>query len=685
MTDAMTNPLLRDLPLPDFAELRAEHVAPAITERLAQWQAAVDAVLADPQAVDFASAIAPIEQAADALSRSFSPVSHLHSVADSPELREAFLAALEQITAFNAELSQNQALYERFAAIAERPDFADLSLAQRAVVNDGLRDFRLGGVALEEPARTRFRQISTELARLQAEFEQAVTDASDAWQLPVNDEQTLAGLPAAALRTAKAEAERRELPGWVLTLRAPCYIAVMTHARDRQLRQTMYRAWQTRASDQGADPAHDNSERMEQILRLRHEAANLLGFDSAAHRSLATKMAGTPQEVIDFLNDLGARARPAAGIELDDLREFAASKLDLDELQPWDLSYAAERLKESRFGLSEDDLKPYLPMPRVLQGLFERCTALFGVRIVERPEVATWHPDARYFEVLDQGTNLPRAGFYLDPYARAGKRGGAWMDVCASRARFGQTAQLPIAYLTCNFAPPSGDQPALLTFEEVTTLFHEFGHGLHHMLTEVDWPRIGGISGVEWDAVELPSQFLENFCWERSVLDQFARHVDSGEKLPDELYQKLLATRHFHAGMWLVRQLEFALFDFQMHLHYDPQQGGRIYSTLEAVREQVAVVRPPEWTRFAHAFGHIFAGGYDAGYYSYLWAEVLSADAFAAFTEAGLDDPGTGARFRREILAVGASRPAAESFAAFRGREPKLEPLLASYGLQDAA
>ncbi|MCB1609711.1 MAG: oligopeptidase A, partial [Xanthomonadales bacterium] len=445
----MTNPLLQDLPLPDFSALLPEHVEPAITTRLQQWRERVELILADADADSFGSAIAPLEQAADALWRSFSPVSHLHSVADSPELRAAYLAALEQITAFSAELSQNRALYQRFAEVAERPDFAQLSVAERAVVNDGLRDFRLGGVALEEPARSRFREISTELARLQAEFEQAVTDASDAWQLPITDSEQLAGLPEAALTAAAEEARQRELDGWVLTLRAPCYIAVMTHARNRELRATFYRAWQTRASDQGDNPAFDNSERMERILALRHEAAGLLGFPSAAHRSLATKMAKSPNEVIDFLTDLAARARPAAALELDDLRQFAADELGIADLQPWDLSFAAERLKESRYGLKEEDLKPYLPMPRVLEGLFERCKSLFGVHIVERPEVATWHPDARYYEVLDQGTDLPRAGFYLDPYARAAKRGGAWMDVCGSRARFDGHPRLPVAYLTC--------------------------------------------------------------------------------------------------------------------------------------------------------------------------------------------------------------------------------------------
>jgi oligopeptidase A len=417
---------------------------------------------------------------------------------------------------------------------------------------------------------------------------------------------------------------------------------------------------------------------MAQILDLRHEASSLLGFASAAHRSLATKMAQEPQTVLDFLHDLIDRARPAAETEMADLRSFAAAELGLPDLQSWDVSFAAERLKEHRYQLSDEELKPYFPMPQVLRGLFGLCEELFGLSISECPDVPTWHPDARYYEIRE-GDRL-RAGFYLDPFARQAKRGGAWMDVCVSRSSFA-AERIPVAYLTCNFAPPTSGKPSLLVFEEVLTLFHEFGHGLHHMLTEVSWPRVGGIGGVEWDAVELPSQFLENFCWERRVLDRIARHVDSGETLPQALYAKLLASRHYHAGLWLVRQLEFALFDFRLHLEHDPDKPARIYQVLEEVRDQVSVMRPPEWARFAHSFGHIFAGGYDAGYYSYLWAEVLSADVFAAFREAGVVDPASGERFRREVLAVGASRPALESFVAFRGREPALEPLLESYGL----
>jgi oligopeptidase A len=673
------NPLLRDSLLPNFPALRPSQVAAAIDHCLADYRRAVDAVLEDSEATSFDAVVAPLEAAADDLARAFSPVSHLHSVADTPELRSAYLAALEQITAFSAELAQHRGLYERFERVSQRADMASRSAAERAVLNDALRDFRLGGVALEEPARSRFRAISTELARLQAEFEQAVTDASDAWTLHLESAERLAGVPDSALAGMREAAQQRDLPGWLLTLKAPCYLAVMTHATDRELRRTLYTAYQTRASDQGPDGGRfDNSERMAQILDLRHEASSLLGFASAAHRSLATKMAQEPQTVLDFLHDLIDRARPAAETEMADLRSFAAAELGLPDLQSWDVSFAAERLKEHRYQLSDEELKPYFPMPQVLRGLFGLCEELFGLSISECPDVPTWHPDARYYEIRE-GDRL-RAGFYLDPFARQAKRGGAWMDVCVSRSSFA-AERIPVAYLTCNFAPPTSGKPSLLVFEEVLTLFHEFGHGLHHMLTEVSWPRVGGIGGVEWDAVELPSQFLENFCWERRVLDRIARHVDSGETLPQALYAKLLASRHYHAGLWLVRQLEFALFDFRLHLEHDPDKPARIYQVLEEVRDQVSVMRPPEWARFAHSFGHIFAGGYDAGYYSYLWAEVLSADVFAAFREAGVVDSASGERFRREVLAVGASRPALESFVAFRGREPALEPLLESYGL----
>ncbi|MCB1628834.1 MAG: M3 family metallopeptidase [Xanthomonadales bacterium] len=679
MSPDTANPLLADRQWPDFPRLAAEQVDAAVTQRLAEYRQRVEQILADSTALDFDRAVAPLEAAADRLARSFSPVSHLHSVADTPAWRQAYLTALDALTAFHAELAQHRGLYERFEAVSQQPNADSHSAAERAVLADALRDFRLGGVALDEPARSRFRQISTELARLQAEFEQAVTDATDAWQLHLETSERLQGLPESALAGLREAAQAQSLSGYLLTLKAPCYLAIMTHAQDRDLRRTLYEAYQTRASDQGPQAGqYDNGPRMAQILALRHEAAGLLGYASAAHLSLATKMAREPQEVLDFLHGLVAKARPAALVERDQLQQFAAAELGLPQLEPWDVAFAAERQKERLFELRDEELKPYFPLPQVLQGLFDLCEELFGLQIRRRDDVPTWHSDVHYYEISEGGS--ARAGFYLDPFARQAKRGGAWMDVCVSRSAFDQQ-RLPVAYLTCNFAPPTGGKPALLLFDEVTTLFHEFGHGLHHMLTEVSWPRVGGIGGVEWDAVELPSQFLENFCWERRVLDRMARHVDTGEVLPQALYERMLAGRHYHAGLWLVRQLEFALFDFRMHLEYQPGQVDPVYPVLRQVREEVAVIQPPSWNRFAHAFGHIFAGGYAAGYYSYLWAEVLSADAFAAFSERDVLDPATGSRFRQEILAVGATRPALESFVAFRGREPELEPLLRSHGL----
>ncbi len=481
-------------------------------------------------------------------------------------------------------------------------------------------------------------------------------------------------------------AEDQNLDGYLVTLKQPSVQAVLTYAGNRGLRERVYWAYQTRASDQGPNAGKfDNSERIEKIMALRHEAAQLLGFANAAEESLATKMAGSPAEVLEFLRDLAARAKPVAQQELAALREFASSELKLDNLESWDVGYASEKLRVQQYALDEEQLKPYFPLPAVIEGLFGLTSKLYGITLAPRDDVDVWHPDVRYYDVRDADGRV-FAGTYVDLYARNGKRGGAWMDVCRARFDDGAQLQLPVAFLTCNFAPPTEGKPALLTHDDVLTLFHEFGHGLHHLLTEIALPSIGGIDGVEWDAVELPSQFMENFGWNREALDLFARHVDTGERLPDELFQRMLAARHFHAGLFLVRQLEFALFDFLLHLEYDPAQGARTLAVLEDVRKQVAVLHPPAWQRFAHGFSHIFAGGYAAGYYSYLWAELLSADAFGKFEEhagesGSVIDRATGDRFRREFLAVGASRPALESFVAFRGRKPEPDALLRSHGL----
>jgi oligopeptidase A len=675
-----TNPLLAASPLPAFSAIRPEHVVPAVDAVLAEYRSAIAAITASGASHDFEHVMQAQERLEQRLGRVWSPVSHLHSVADSPALREAYDAALEKITDFSAELGQNRDLYAAVQAVSDA-EGATMAPVRRALVDHALRDFRLSGVALEEPARSRFRAIANELSKLGTGFANAVLDATDAWRHHVTDERELAGIPASGRAVLRQYAREEDLEGYLVTLKQPAVQAVLTYADNRNLREQVYWAYQTRASDQGPDAGRfDNSERIERILALRHEAAQLLGFANAAEESLATKMADSTQTVLEFLHDLAERARPVAREELQTLRTFAAEQLGLANLEPWDVAYASEKLRQERYALDEEQLKPYFPLPAVIDGLFAVTAKLYGIHLVAREDVETWHPDARYYEVLDADDRV-FAGVYLDLYARSGKRGGAWMDVCRSRFRDGEALQLPVAYLTCNFAPPTEDAPALLTHDDVLTLFHEFGHGLHHLLTEVDLPSVGGIDGVEWDAVELPSQFMENFAWNRQALDLFARHYKTGEALPAELFQRMLDARHFNAGLFLVRQLEFGLFDFRLHQDFDPGRGARTMAVLEQVRREVAVLHPPAWQRFPHAFTHIFAGGYAAGYYSYLWAEVLSADAFERFEQAGVIDRATGEAFRREILAVGATRPALESFVAFRGREPEPGALLRSYGL----
>jgi oligopeptidase A len=674
------NPLLDDPALPPFSAITPEHVAPAIDALLAESRRALEALSASPLH-DWAHVMQPQEELDDRLARAWAPVSHLHSVKDTPALREAYGSALEKITEFQAEQGQNRALYDAVKAVRERPDFAALDPAQQKIVDDALRDFRLAGVALEEPARSRFRAIEVELSRLATEFEQAVLDATEAWNLDFERVEALAGLPESALALMRQNAVDAGVAGWRVTLRQPSYLAVMTYADDRALRAEVYRAYATRASDQGPCAGRfDNSARIERMLALRHEAAGLLGFANAAEESLATKMAPTPVRVIAFLEDLARRAKPVAECELAELATFAREEFGIETLEPWDVPYAAEKLRLRRFELSEEDLKPYFPLDAVIGGLFALAERVFGVRLARREGVDVWDPEVRYYDVID-ATGAVFAGVYVDLYARAAKRPGAWMDVCRSRRRHSGGLQRPVAFLTCNFAPPAQGIPSLLTHDDVLTLLHEFGHGLHHLLTEVDYPSAAGIHGVEWDAVELPSQFMENFGWTRQALDLFARHWQTGATLPEELFQRMQAARHFHAGLFLVRQLEFGLFDFRLHLDYDPALGARVLETLARVRAEVAVLTPPAWNRSSHSFNHIFAGGYAAGYYSYLWAEVLSADAFGRFEEAGIFDRTTGESFRRAILAVGGSRPALASFVEFRGREPEATALLRSYGL----
>ena len=676
----MTNPLLAITELPRFSAIEPSHVEPAIDAVLAEYQAGIDAMLASDQPRSFETVMQVGERLDDRLSRVWAPVSHLHGVRDSEALRQAYSAAQEKIVAFQTALGQNRELYAAVKAVRDSAEFETLPRPARTLVEHELRDFELAGVALEEPARSRFREISGELARLSTEFEEAVLDSTDAWSEHLTDESALAGIPESGRAVLRAYAQEKDLDGWLVTLKQPSVQAVLTYADDRELRARVYRAYGTRASENANAGQFDNSARIEKIMALRHESARLLGFASTAEESLATKMAGSADQVIDFLRDFVAKARPMAENDLAELKRFAADELGLADLAPWDVGYAAEKLRERKYALSEEELKPYFPLPAVLDGLFGVIERVLGVSVRARADVDVWHPDARYYDLVDADGKV-FAGAYIDLYARTGKRGGAWMDVCTSRLREHDSLQLPVAFLTCNFAPPTGDKPSLLTHDDVITLFHEFGHGLHHMLTEVDYAGVSGISGVEWDAVELPSQFMENFAWKREGLDLIARHWQTGARLPDDLFERMQAARNFHSGLFLVRQLEFALFDFRLHHEFDPVRGARTMELLEEVRREVSVLMPPEWHRFPHAFTHIFAGGYGAGYYSYLWAEVLSADAFERFEQEGVFNREVGEAWRKAVLAVGGSRPALESFVEFRGREPSPDALLRSYGV----
>lgn len=667
-----TNPLLADTDLPDFAAVRPEHLVPAVETLIADARAAADRI-GGSNASDFDGVVLASERAGFAIARGWSPASHLHSVADTPELRTAYAEAQAMLAEYGMEAGQDPRMFAAF----NRVDLAPLSEAEARSVALTRRDFRLSGVALEEDAKARFRAIGVELNRLATEFGNAVLDSTEAWSEHITDESMLAGLTDNAKAILATYAAEKALDGWLVTLREPSVQAILTQADDRDLRARVARAFATRASDQAADPSHDNSARIDEILALRHEAAQLLGFSDAAARSVETKMAQSADEALAFLSDLAARARPLAEAEIAEATAYATETFGITKLEPWDMGYVAEHMRRERFGVDREAIRAYFPLPRVMDGTVALIERLYGIRLVERADVSVWNDDVRYYDVQDKDGTVV-AGVYCDFYARAGKRGGAWMDVCRPRFRDADRFHRPIAYLVCNFPPVTGDKPALLAHSDVVTLLHEFGHVLHHLLTEVDLPSIGGISGVEWDAVELPSQFMENFAWDRDTLTSLSAHVDTGEPLPEALFAMMLAARRFQAGLFLLRQIEFATFDLTLHRDYDPARGGRVMDILNAVRAQVAVIHPPEWNRFPHSFSHIFAGGYAAGYYSYLWAELLSADAFAAFAEEG---QAAGDRFRREVLARGASRPAAENFKAFRGRAPQPDALLRHHGL----
>ena len=675
------NPLLADTDLPDFAGIKPEHVVPAIEQLINAHKQAIEAITSS-DAADFATVMLPSERADFELSRGWSPVSHLNSVADTPELRAAHAEAEEKLTAYMMEAGQNRAHHAAIQRLADSAAFPSLTPAEKRAVELALRGFRLSGVALEGKARERFLEIGVEMSRLGTQFGNAVLDSTEAWNEHITDEAALEGITETDKAILAAYAAEKGLDGWLITLRQPSVMAVLNHARDRDLRYRVYRAYNTRASEQADNSAHDNSQRIEDIMALRHESAQLLGFNDAAALSLETKMAADAQEALSFLADLAKRARPMAEKELAEARAFAAEQLGIATLEPWDVNFVAEAMRRTLHGVDQEAIKAYLPFPRVMEGTAQLIERLFGVKLVARANVSVWHDDVIFYDVVDAAGTIV-AGVYLDLYARAGKRGGAWMDVCRPRFRDADRFHRPIAYLTTNFAPPAGGQPSLLTHGDVETFLHEFGHVLHHLLSEVDLPSIGGISGVEWDAVELPSQFMENFAWEWDRLLPFTGHVETGAPLPRDLFDKMTAARHFQSGMLLLRQIEFATFDMMLHRDFDPAQGSRVMELLNRVRREVAVLHPPEWHRFPHAFGHIFSGGYAAGYYSYLWAELLSSDAFELLGTA--DVPGAGASaFRREILAMGASRTAAENFRAYAGRAPQIDALLRMRGLLPA-
>ena len=681
----MNNPLLANSVLPLFSQIKSEHIEPAIDQLLADARTTVEKCLTASQVYTWENLVEPLENADDRLNKAWSPVSHMNSVVNSDELRNAYNACLPKLSAYSTEMGQNETLYQAYRYIAESAEFSKLSVAQQKIINNALRDFKLSGIALDKDKKQRYKEISQELSKLASNFEENILDATNAWSKLLTSEADLAGLPVSALAQARQTAEQEEKAGYMINLQFPSYHAVMTYADNRELRREHYEAYSTRASDQGPNAGKwDNTELMENILALRHEKAQLLGYKNFAELSLATKMAEKPGDVVDFLEDLAAKSLPQAHKDLAELRAFADEYYGIKDLQSWDLGYYSEKMRQHFYQLSQEEVKAYFPVNRVLPGLFAVVEKLYGLSISEIKSFDSWHPDVKFFQILDKDQQL-RGQFYLDLFARPKKRGGAWMDDCVGRKKSANSLQIPVAYLTCNFTPPTGNEPALLTHDEVTTLFHEFGHGLQHMLTKIDYLGVSGINGVEWDAVELPSQFMENWCWEKEALQLLSGHYQTGESLPDVLFAKMMAAKNFQAGMIMVRQLEFSLFDFKIHQDYDPALGGRIYATLDKVRSQVAVVQPPKFNRFAHGFSHIFAGGYAAGYYSYKWAEVLSSDAFSLFEEKGIFNQDAGKAFLTNILERGGSEDAMVLYVKFRGRKPTIDALLRHNGIGIAA
>ncbi|MEJ6520685.1 oligopeptidase A [Shewanella xiamenensis] len=677
----MSNPLLNGAKLPLFSQIKPEHIQVAVEQAIAQCRAKIDEVLQNSGPFTWDNLVAPLEQVDDELSQIWSPVSHMNSVVSTDEWRAAHDACLPLLSEYGTYVGQHQGLYQAYKSLRASPEFDQLSQAQQMVIEHSLRDFELSGIGLDDGQKVRYGEIVKRLSELTSGFSNQLLDATQAWTKLITDEAELAGLPDSAKAAAKAMAEARELEGWLFTLDFPSYLPVMTYSENRSLREECYRAFVTRASDQGPNAGEfDNGPLMDEILALRHELAQLLGFDSFAEKSLATKMAETPAQVMAFLNELALRSKDQAKAELAELKAFALEQYGVSEMASWDLSFYAEKLQQHKYEISQELLRPYFPEDKVLSGLFYTVSRLFGLKIVEQTEFDRWHKDVRFFDIFDE-TGEHRGSFYLDLYARTGKRGGAWMDDCRVRRNTPHGLQKPVAYLTCNFNGPVDGKPALFTHDEVTTLFHEFGHGIHHMLTKIDVAGVSGINGVPWDAVELPSQFMENWCWQEEALAEISGHYETGEPLPKAMLDKMLAAKNFQSGMMMLRQLEFSLFDFRLHHEYDPAKGARIQETLDEVRRQVAVLIPPAFNRFQHGFAHIFAGGYAAGYYSYKWAEVLSADAFSRFEEEGIFNPDTGRSFLHNILEMGGSAEPMDLFKQFMGREPSIDALLRHSGI----
>ncbi|MGV6987736.1 oligopeptidase A [Testudinibacter sp. P80/BLE/0925] len=677
----MNNPLLNQCGLPHFSQIEPQHIVPAIEQLIAEARQTVEQVLQQPH-FSWDNFVQPLSEAGDRLGRAWSPVSHLNAVKNSPELREAYQACLPLLSEYSTWIGQHQGLFAAYSQLKNSAEFAELSLSQQKSINDTLRDFELSGIALPPEKQQRYGEIVARLSELSSQFSNNVLDATMGWDKVISDESELQGLPESALQAAKAAAQSKELDGYRFTLEFPSYLPVMTYCENRTLREEMYRAFNTRASDQGPNAGTwDNSPLIEEIMQLRFELAQLLGFATYADYSLATKMAQSPQQVLDFLENLAVRAKPQGEKELAELTAYTAETFGISELEPWDIAFYSEKQKQHLFAINDEELRPYFPENRVLSGLFEVVNRIFGITAKERFDIDTWHDEVRFFELYDRSNEL-RGSFYLDLYARPHKRGGAWMDDCIGRKRLANgEIQKPVAYLVCNFNRPIGDKPALFTHDEVTTLFHEFGHGIHHMLTLIDVGGVSGINGVPWDAVELPSQFMENWCWEKEALDFISGHYQSNEPLPAEKLTQLLAAKNYQAAMFVLRQLEFGIFDFRLHYQYDPKCGAQVLQTLKTVKDQVSLFKAIDWVRTPHSFSHIFAGGYSAGYYSYLWAEVLSADAFSLFEEQGIFNPQTGQAFLDHILTRGGSEEPMELFKRFRGREPQLDALLRHKGI----